>query len=179
MRRFLIAATAVTLLLGLAVSVACGGGSAQPTPTAAPTEVVTPTTMPGKQGPVQDAPLPTPTKLAADAVAFSVVNGKTNLALKADEARALDKTTVTIDGKSYSGISITLLAQKVGAKPDSYFTAEGIRADGKRLGIVRGSLAEMGSNSVFVPLDDGHFNIVFSGLPADQWIQFVEYISFK
>jgi hypothetical protein len=183
MSRTLLAALAAALLTIPAVSIACGGGGggAKTTPaaSAAASATASPTPEPNKQPTVEDKVMPTPTKLPADAVALTVVNGKTTYSPKPDEARALEQTSISAEGKSYSGVSVVTLAQKVAAKPDSVFTIQGVRADGKRIGFVRGKVSEIGSTTVFVPLADGHFNVVVGSLPSDQWVLFAEAISFQ
>jgi len=187
MPRILIATLAVVLFTVPALSIACGGdGGSQkttPTPAASPSASanpsVSPTPEPNKQPIVEDKVMPTPTRVGANAVALTVVNGKTTYSPKPDEARSLEKTTISAEGKSYSGVSVDTLAQKVSAKPDSVFTIQGVRADGKRLGFVRGKVSEMGSTTLFVPLDDGHFNVVVGSLPSDQWVIFADAISFQ
>jgi hypothetical protein len=182
MSRTLLAALAAALLIMPAVSIACGGGGgAKTTPasSASPSVTASPTPEPNKQPTVEDKVMATPTKLPADAVALTVVNGKTTYSPKPDEARALDQTSISAEGKSYSGVSVVTLAQKVAAKPDSVFTIQGVRADGKRIGFVRGKVSEIGSTTVFVPLADGHFNVVVGSLPSDQWVIFAEAISFQ
>lgn len=183
MPRMLMAAMAAAFLIAPALSVACGGGGGSqkttPAPSSSPAATAAPTLEPNKQPTVEDKVMPTPTKLPATAIAFMVINGKTTYSPKPDEARALEKTTISAEGKSYSGVSVTTLAAKVSAKPESVFTIQGVRADGKRMGFIRGKVSEMGSTTLFVPLDDGHFNVVVGSLPSDQWIIFADAISFQ
>jgi hypothetical protein len=177
MPRILIAAFAAALA-STSVVMACGGGdSPAATPSPAPTE--SPTPEPNKQPTAEDRVMPTPTQLPGDAIAFVVVSGKTTYSPNPDEARALDRTSVTAEGKTYTGISVATLAKKVSAKAETIFTIQGVRSDGKRIGFIRGSLTEMGATTVFVPLEDGHFNVVTSSLPSQQWISFANSLAFQ
>lgn len=181
MRRFLLA-TAFSVVATASLTVlACGGDSAAPaSPTPAPASpTASPTPDPNKQPTPQEVVMPTPTKLPDDGISFQVVSGKNSYNPKPAEARALPTSSITIDGKSYTGITLATLAQKVSAKPDALATIEGIRGDGLRLGFLRGRLSEIGATTLVVPAADGHYNVVSQAFPADQWVNFTTSIAFQ
>jgi hypothetical protein len=180
MLRYLMAAIAATAFL----LAACGGDDARPAASpagaASPASPAAAPTSNGLQQPAGDEkPLPTAPPLAPDEVALTVVNGKKNFAPTARELNALATTTVKGGEQSYTGISVAALGEKVGAAPASYALIEGIRADGKRQGIVRYLLSEIGSTTVLVPDAAGHLTLASSSIPKDLWIVGVTSVAFQ
>lgn len=180
MLRYLMAAIAATAFL----FAACGGDDAKPADSTAASPAgaagaATPTSTGLNQPTGEDKPLPTSPALAPDAVALTVLNGKKSFAPTVSELKNLPTITVKGGEQSYTGISVAALAEKVGAAPASYALIEGIRADGKRAGIIRYPLAEIGSTTVFVPDARGHLALASSSIAKDIWIIDVTSVVFQ
>lgn len=182
MQRILLAALPAFLLLA-----SCGrGDDAKPadgTPGSAATltsaertkVALTPVTLPT----VKDQPLPTPVKLAADDIVVSVVAGKEKYQPKASDLSALPTVEITVAGKTYKGVTLAALAEKVKAAAGANVTVEGTRADRVRLGTIRFPAADIGATTVLVPDDTGHLALYSSTVPQDQWLVLVTGISFN
>ena len=173
MLRYLMAAIAATAFL----FAACGGDDAKPADSKAGS--ATPTSSGLQQPTGEDKPLPTSPPLAPDAVALTVINGKKNFAPTASELKALPTITVKGGEQAYTGISVAALGEKVGAAPASYALIEGIRADGKRAGIIRYALAEIGSTTVLVLDARGHLALASSSIAKDIWVIDVTSVVFQ
>lgn len=182
MQRILLAALPAFLLLA-----GCRGDDAKPAAdgTVAPgatltaaerTKVaLTPVTLPT----VKDQPLPTPVKLGADDVVVSVVAGKEKYQPKASDFSALPTVEITVAGKTYKGVTLAALAEKVKAAAGANVTIEGARADRVRLGTIRFPAADIGATTVLVPDETGHLALYSSTVPQDQWLVLVTGISFN
>lgn len=171
------AALAASLLLA-----ACGGGSSKKENANASAAAASPTsadTAGLAQPSAPDKPLPTPTPVPDDGTALTVVSKEHNFAPKLADLKGLKQDKVDANGKSYSGVSIQTLADQVSAKAESNVTIQGIRSDGKRVGIVRFALSEIGSNTVLVLDEKGHLALASSKIPAEQWIIAVDSVSFQ
>jgi hypothetical protein len=175
------AAFAASLLLLALAFAACGGDSKKPAAQAdgsaaagGPTQVSNGLAQPS----VADQVLPTPAKAAPDDIAVTVVNGKNSFLPKVSEFSGLPTVDVKAD-KSYKGVSISALAGKVSAADGAVVTIQGIRADGKRIGIVRYPLSDIASNTALVLDDTGHLSLVSSSIAKDQWLTSVVSVAFQ
>lgn len=161
---------------------ACGGGSSTKDDagaSVAPGSATAADTSGLAQPSAPDKPLPTPTPVPEDGIALTVVSKEHNYAPQAGELRDLKQDKVDAGGKSYSGVSIQTLADQVAAAAESNVTIQGIRGDGKRVGIVRFPLSEIGSNTVLVLDEQGHLALASSKIPAEQWIVAVASVAFQ
>ncbi|MEO9254326.1 MAG: hypothetical protein ABI305_02215 [Tepidiformaceae bacterium] len=183
MLRFqLTAVAAVSLLLMTVALAACGGGdSKKATPTPSTSAVATGSAEPSNglgQPSAADQVLPTPTKAAADDVALSVVNGKETFLPKVSEFSSLPTAEIKAD-KSYTGVTLATLGEKVKAAADAYVTVQGVQMDGKRMSILRLPLSNIGSNTALVIDDSGHLSLVSSSIPKEQWLMAVTSVAFQ
>jgi hypothetical protein len=176
---FAASAAAVVLLLS-----ACGGGSDKPASTATSTTpngdspaTVAPGTPANEQPQVPDQPIPTPTRLPDDVAVIQVAFGGKVYAPLRSEFGGLDKSTVTVNGKNYQGVSLATLAAHAGAKADGVATIQGTRADNLRLGAIRFSLSDIGATTVFVTDEGGRLDLASSSIPAEQWLNDVTSVS--
>ncbi|MCZ2111573.1 MAG: hypothetical protein LC118_18770 [Dehalococcoidia bacterium] len=187
MARFLMAAMAAALLSVPLLSAACGGSDndKKPPATGAATSAAsaTPTTELGKEGlaqpTVEDRVLPTPTPVPADGVVLTIVAGKTTLTPTRADLEGYPTTKLTAGGKEYSGITVQAFGDKASASPGSMVTIQGIRADGKRAGFMRGLLKDLGNNTLLVSDASGHLNAISSESEPDLWLTSVVSITFQ
>lgn len=185
MARFLMAALAAALLSVPLFSAACGGDDNKKSSAdgGANAPAATPTVEPGKEGlaqpTVEDRVLPTPTPVPDDGVVLTIVAGKTTLTPKPSDINSYATTKVSAGGKDYTGITVQTLADKVSATPESLVTIQGIRADGKRTGFMRGLLKDLGANTLLVPDASGHLDAVSSASEPDLWLTSVVSITFQ
>ena len=186
MARFLMAALAAALLSVPLFSAACGGSDNDKKPSAdsgSNAPAATPTVEPSKEGlaqpTVEDRVLPTPTPVPADGVVLTIVAGKTTLTPNPADIKGYATTKLSAGGKDYTGITVQTLGDKVSAKPESLVTIQGVRADGKRAGFMRGLLKDLGANTVLVPDANGHLDAVSSASEPDLWLTSVVSITFQ
>ncbi len=185
MARFLMAALAAALLSIPVFSAACGGSdnNKKSSTDGGANAAATPTVEPGKEGlaqpTVEDRVLPTPTPVPDDGVVLTIVAGKTTLTPKPADLKGYATTKVTAGGKDYTGITVQALGDKVSAKPESLVTIQGVRADGKRAGFMRGLLKDLGANTLLVPDASGHLDAVSSASEPDLWLTSVVSITFQ
>jgi hypothetical protein len=182
LQRLLLAALPALLLLA-----SCGGGAAKPTadstvgPTATLTSAertrvaLTPVALPT----VKDQPLPTPVKLAPDDVLVIVVAGKERFAPKSSDFGALPTVEITVAGKTYKGVTLAALAEKVKAPSGVNVTIDGTRADRVRLGTIRFPAADIAATTVLVADETGHLSLYSTSVPQEQWLVLVTGISFN
>jgi hypothetical protein len=178
MIRYCIAALAAATLM----FAACGGGGDDAKPTASAAADASPTVSNGLQQPIgEDKVLPTPTPAAADAVALTVVAGPKTFNPLVSEFRELPATDVKVGDKTYTGVSVAALGDKVSAGEGTQVTVQGIRADGKRESVLRYPLSEVGTNSVLVIDDSGHVSFVSSDeeITNDLWLTNVTAVAFQ
>lgn len=183
MLRFqLTAVAAVSLLIMSVAFAACGGGdSKKPASQASASAAATGSPEPStglEQPAADDHVLPTPTKAAADGVALSVVNGKESFLPKVSEFNSLPTAEIKAD-KSYKGVTIATLGEKVKAADGAYVTVQGVQMDGKRMSILRLPLSDIGSNTALVIDAAGHLSLVSSSIPKNQWLTAVTSVAFQ
>ncbi len=179
MLRFLMAASAVTVLFVGVLSAACGGSKKDANATGA-TPAATETAPTGLEQPTaEDKVLPTPTKAAADDIALTVVSGEHTFAPTVSAFGALTQTEVKAGDQSYKGVTVAALGGKVSAAGGSTVTIQGIRNDGKRQGFVRYPLADIASTTVLVMDDTGHLSLASSSIPKEQWLTFITGVAFQ
>ncbi|MGH2632028.1 MAG: hypothetical protein ACRDG3_01340 [Tepidiformaceae bacterium] len=185
----LFAASTVALVLVLAVA-ACGGGggkqagtatsaAAKASASAASSAAATPTsTGLGQPAGTGDA-LPTPTPLLVTDAALGVAFGKDNFAPTMDAFNALDQTSVTVDGKSYKGVTLATMAAKVSAPTDSGFvTVQGTLPSGTRLNVIRFATKDVAATTVLVIDSGGRVALYSTSIPKDQWLIAVTSVAF-
>ncbi|MCC6960218.1 MAG: hypothetical protein IT301_10260 [Dehalococcoidia bacterium] len=173
MRRFVLAATPLALLV---LTSACGDG---PDKTDQPTATVeaTATLNSGEQPQVPDKELPSPTPIPDTLPVIQVAFGGKVYAPTRTEFSALAKTKVTAGGKEYEGVTLAALADQAGAKTGAVATIRGTRADNLRLGAVRFPVADIGASTVFIVDDSGHVTLFSSSIPQEQWLKDVTAIA--
>ena len=166
---------------------ACGGGDSKPAAdaTAAPTPTLTaaertkvaltPVALPT----VKDQPLPTPAKLGTDDIVVSVVAGKEKYQPRASDFSALPTVDISVGGKTYTGVSLAALAEKVKAPAGGNVTIDGTRSDRVRLGTIRFPAADIGATTVLVPDETGHLSLYSTSVPQEQWLVLVTGVSFN
>jgi hypothetical protein len=181
-RSRLAAAVATSLLLmSLALAACGGGGDKKPTAQANGTATANGSAEPSNglaQPNATDQVLPTPTKAAASDVALTVVNGKENFQPTVSAFGELPTTEVKAD-KTYKGVTIAALGDKVKAADGAYVTIQGVRMDGKRMSVLRLPLSDIGSNTALVLDDSGHLSLVSSSIARDQWLTAVSSVAFQ
>jgi hypothetical protein len=180
LQRILLAALPAIVLLA-----ACGrdnstksdAASATSTLTAAERTKValTPVTLPT----VQDQPLPTAVKLSSDDVVLTVVAGKERFVPKVAEFANLPTAEISAGGKTFKGVTLASLAEKVKAPSGAIVTIEGTRADGVRLGNVRFPAADIAATTVLAPDDKGHLSLYSTTVPQEQWLVQVTGVAFN
>jgi hypothetical protein len=168
MRRLLFAAP-LAILLG---SVACGDGPGKDDAEATQAAAESPT--PGnvnEQPQVPDKDLPTPTPIPDTLPVVQVVVAGKPFAPTRGEFGALPKVKIDAGGKSYEGVSLSVLAEKAGAAEGAVATIQGTRADNLRLGAIRFPLGEIGASTVFMLDEGGRLVLASSSVPPDQWLK--------
>lgn len=126
-----------------------------------------------------DKPLPTPTRVAPDDVALTVVAGSEKFEPKLSELSSLPQTTIEANGKQYEGVSLAELASRVSAKPEATVTVQGRRGDNLRLGAIRFPVSQIGTDSVLFVDERGHLYLASKSVPVDQWLTVVNGVSFN
>ena len=179
--RLTAAAATALLLMTLAFAACGGGGDKKPAAQASGSAAASGSAEPSNglaQPSVTDQVLPTPTKAAADDVALTVVNGKESFLPTVSAFGGLPTTEVKAD-KSYKGVTIASLGEKVKAADGAYVTIQGVRMDGKRMSVLRLPLSDIGSNTALVLDDSGHLSLVSSSIAKDQWLTSVVSVAFQ
>jgi hypothetical protein len=180
MLRFLMAATVATAIM----FAACGGGKsdAKPSPID-PTAAAAASAQaanPGLQQPVADEKVqPTPTKAPDTAIAVSVIAGKQMYSPTLADFRGLPSAKIDAAGQSYSGVTIATLASKVSAGDGTTVTIQGTRADGKRTGLLRYALADIGSGTILTLDDGGHVALMSNTVDKSMWLIYVTSVAFQ
>ena len=135
---------------------------------------------PGLLQPVSDDQVqPTPTKAADTAVAVAVVAGKQTYSPTVADFRGLPAANVDAGGQSYTGVTIATLASKVSAASGTTVTIQGTRADGKRTGLLRYPLADIGSGTVLALDDSGHISLMSNTVDKSMWLIYVTSVAFQ
>jgi len=177
MRRLSLASAPVALALILG---ACGGdggddsdnGGDEPaaTPTLSPMDAQRATITAQDQPTVPDSPLPTPTPLTDDRPVLQVVFGANTYTPIRNEFNNLPTVEISANGKKVRGVSLAAIAEKAQAPASATVTIQGTRVDNLRLGAIRFSLTEIGTNTVLVLDDAGHVSLASSYIPPEQWL---------
>jgi hypothetical protein len=180
MLRFLMAATVASAIL----FAACGGGKSDPKPSPADPSAAAAASAqaanPGLQQPVSDDKVePTPTKASETAVALAVVAGKQTYSPTVAEFRGLPTAKVDAAGQSYTGVTIATLASKVSAASGTTVTIQGTRADGKRTGLLRYALSDIGSGTILALDDSGHLALMSNTVDKSMWLIYVTSVAFQ
>ena len=182
-----LAASAAVLVLILATS-ACGGGGGKQTKTttsgtakanasASASATSTSTGLGQPQGSGDALPTPTPL-LVTDAI-VGVANGKESYAPTMDDFKALDQTSITVDGQSYKGVSLAALAGKVSAATDTGFvTVQGTLLSGTKLNVIRFATKDVATTTVLVMDSGGRLALYSSSIPKAQWLTAVSSVAF-
>ncbi|MCC7366327.1 MAG: hypothetical protein IT303_18360 [Dehalococcoidia bacterium] len=163
------------------VFAACGGDSNDDTDAdATATEAVTgsPVVSDGLGQPKSQATLPPPTAVADDEITLAVVFGSNSFSPTVAEFRDLPKTEVTAAGQKQSGVTIGVLAEKVGANGASVVTISGLRKDLKQEANTRYQLADIASTTIVALDDEGHVNLYSSSIPEGEWLKVLAGVSF-
>jgi hypothetical protein len=169
----------LALPAAIALVLAACGGDDDKTDDATPNGEASPTTQLSESGqPRADAGIPAPTKVADDGIALSVVFGDQAYSPTVAEFRELPKVEITAAGTKQSGVTITALADKVGASSAGTVTIDGLRTDLKRGALTRYRLADIGSNTIVTLDDEGHVNLYSSTIAAAEWLRVLNGISF-
>jgi hypothetical protein len=172
--RFLLLAPVALLTLSL-VTAACGGGGGEATPTAQAGD-------PGQVG-ANEKPTPTappmqkPAVLPDEAMAVEIT-GTEFYGPTVKELKGLMTTSITVNGKTYKGITLTALAERVKAPAGVVMTIQGYRADFARVIFHRSELAANGATTVLYMDNEGYFNIASSTIPGAEWTKAVLSITF-
>ena len=159
------------------LAVACGDGPDKPAASpsaaaAAPGATSTPGPTPT---PVSQFPAPKPARDGE--VVVTVVRAKESYAPTFAEFRGLAQTDGGATGKQ--GVALDVLAQRVGAGPESVVTIEGRNQELTRITFYRGKVRDLGPKAIF-PIDgDGHVSFVADSLPKEQWIYAITGVSFQ
>ena len=181
------AASAAVLILIVAAS-ACGGGGGKQTKTttsgtakahasASASATSTSTGLGQPQGSGDALPTPTPL-LVTDAI-VGVANGKESYAPTMDDFKALDQTSITVDGQSYKGVSLAALAGKVSAATDTGFvTVQGTLLSGTKLNVIRFATKDVATTTVLVMDSGGRLALYSSSIPKAQWLTAVSSVAF-
>jgi len=180
-----LAASAMALILVVAVS-ACGGGgggqakTATTGPAKASASVEATGTSTGLGQPVNSgAALPTATPLLVTDAIVGVANGKANYAPTMADFKALDQTSITVDGKSYKGVSLAALGAKVAAPTGTGFvTVQGTLLSGARLNVIRFATKDVAATTVLVMDSGGRLTLYSSSIPKEQWLLAVTSVAF-
>lgn len=167
MRRSLLAGAAALALL----AAACGGGGSETNPTSAAGSSATPTAT------LQSIPKPTPPQPGEPIVQ---VNGsESSYKPTRADVEKLDTSTITVDGKKYTGVTLATLAAKVSAPDTATATVLGTQPSGARIAGARLSLQDDGAKTVFVLEPDGYLHLVSSSLDDASWLIDVTEVDFQ
>lgn len=167
MRRLILGAAPLLLLIGAA----CGDGPDKSDSTPAGDGEATPTRNANEQPQVPDTPVPNPTPIPNDLPVVQVAHAGKQFSPTQAEFAALPKVSITANGRSYEGVTLSTLTEKAGGQPSSVATIQGTRVDNLRLGAVRFTVSEVGDTTVFFLVDGGHLALASSSIPADQWLK--------
>jgi hypothetical protein len=159
------------------LTVACGGGSDKPA--ASPSTgaaAVGATNTPGPT-PTAVSQFPTPKPAKDSDIVVTVVRAKESYSPTFAEFRGLPQTDGGSTGKR--GVALDLLAQRVGAGPESVVTIEGRNQELTRITFYRGKVRDLGAKAIFVVDAEGHVSFVADSLPKEQWIYAITGVSFQ
>lgn len=120
--------------------------------------------------------LPTPTPVAEEGVAVTVVGGQVTYSPTVAEFRTLPQTEIDAGGTK-RGVALEVLASQVERSESSIVTIQGLTADLNRIAYIRYPLSEIALNSVLVLDEQGHLNLYGSSLPEAEWLRVVIAIS--
>lgn len=183
-------AASCAMLAVVVTAAACGGGGGKQAPTpgtatakasssVAASASATGTSTGLGQPANKEGALPTATPLLITDAVLGVVSGKNNFKPTMDDFKALEQTTVTAGGKSYTGVSLATLGSKVSAPADSGFvTVEGTLLSGVRLNVIRFATKDVAATTVLVMDSGGRLALYSSSIPGDQWLIAVTSVAF-
>jgi hypothetical protein len=173
------AAAALLIIIVPGVVAACGGEEAPADPVD-PTPAVSDIDGEVNEQPVApDRPIPTPTPLPADFPILQVVAGGTGLTPTRDEFLAIPTTTITADGREFTGVTLAELARRVTAPEGAVVTIHGTRADNLRFGVIRYPLSDVAEQTVLVLDDSGYVSLASSAIPPEKWLHTLTGIAFQ
>lgn len=165
------------------VIAACGGGSGDtantpPSPSPDPNAPATVGAGNGQDQPTADSGIPSATPASDTDIALSVLFKDSTYAPTVAEFRALPTVEIDAAGTKQRGVSLAVLAEKVGAQ-SGLVTVQGLQGNLQRIGYVRYPLADVGSTTVFALNAEGHVDLYSSSIPAAEWLKVVSGISFQ
>ncbi len=175
MRRFMIAGCAVLLT----VAAACGGDDGDENengPTATPQDrqsVGVGTATPEAPPPPKPSPI---TEGLAQALEVSTLQKTVTFTF--DEFKALPKAQITVNGKTYSGVSLATLASGIEAAPTALVTVQGYRPDWRRLQFIRYPSVDVGAETVLFIDPEGYISVASTKINDAEWLKSVVSVSF-
>jgi len=153
---------AATLLLG-----ACGGGgdddAENPSEETAAADQTTQARGPG---------LPTPTPVADEGIAVTVIGNGTTYQPTVAEFRQLPTVQIEADG-TRTGPTLDVVASQVGWNESTVVTIQGLTEDLNNVAYIRYPLADIAQDTILEVDEQGHLNLYSTVLPKDDWLKVV------
>lgn len=174
--RFLSVAPVALTMVGL-LTVACGGedGDGKATSTAVPGD-------PGAVGAnLTPTPTPPPMKKPAPPPAQGValeISGPQFFGPSISELKGLMTTPITVNGKTYTGVTLAALAERVKAPAGVVMTVQGYRSDYSRIVFHRSEVAANGATTVLYIDSEGYINMASTTIPEADWLKAVMTVGF-
>jgi hypothetical protein len=174
----------VTALLAAGIvflGAACGGGDAKPTPQlpAGASPAASRTGFASSFTPTPEAPpFGAPPKIIGNQPAFTVVAGRDTYIPTFEEFKALPTVQITVAGKTYRGVSLASLAERMKANPQTPVSVQGYGPGFNRQQFIRYPLAEIGSETVLLVDPDGYISVVSTKVPEGEWLRAVISVGF-